>query len=215
MFLNYFITDIHEASAKMNTINCTEGGARIDGTIEITFAKAVSTIVDRSHKKNKILLAKTPNEIYKLNMRRAKETIDDILDYSKDLKQKIEEVFLDVANECDNLKNLNESKELDKIDFANISMLLDKIDAIKELCRTLKFRKLLWDSVQSFFLSMEMENAMIAVKPANTQDEIKTKQIEFLYSHKPFLFLLAGGIDAFITVIERAKVEIYDGVASF
>ena len=74
---------------------------------------------------------------------------------------------------------------------------------------------LLWDSVQSFFLSMEMDNALIAVKPANNEDEVKTKKIEFLYSHKPFLFLLAGGIDAFITVIERSKDHILKDIKTF
>jgi hypothetical protein len=210
LFLNYFITDIEDAKSKLSVINCTEGGARIDGTIEMGFAEAVSSLVDRSYKKSKIILAKTPNEIYKLNIRRAKEKLEEILKYTKDLKKQIEEVFLDIAKECENLDELNKNKQLDKIDFEHLKQLLDKIDHIKELCVEEKFRRLLWDSVQSFFLSMEMENGVIAVRPATNDEEVKAKQIEFLFSHKPFFFLLAGGIDAFITVIERAKTELYE-----
>jgi hypothetical protein len=61
---------------------------------------------------------------------------------------------------------------------------------------------------------MEMENAVIAVKPTDNEDAINAKLIEFLFAHKPFLFLLAGGIDAFIAVIERSKDELFDEVSS-
>jgi len=212
MFLNFFITDIQDAKEKMTVINCTEGGARIDGTIEMRFADAIESTVDKSFVKQKIKPSKLPTEITKLNLRKAKEVIEDILIFAKKSKKQIEEVFLDIAKECETLKELNEKKDLEKIDFDHIKELLRKIDDIKALCSKEKFRVLFWDAIQSFFLSLEMENALIAVKPADTEDDMKVKLIEFLFAHKPFLYLLAGGVDTVITVIERAKTNLYEEV---
>lgn len=205
LFLNFFIADIADIEGKMSIINATEGGARIDGTIEMTFENAIKSVVNSSVIKKPIVLSKHPNEIYKLNIRRAKESVDDILEFAQNLKEQIEELFLLIAKECDNLTKLNMSKNLDLIDFGYIKELLSKIDGIKEQCSKQKFKSLLWESVQSFFLSIEMENAVIAVKPAPNEDAVKAKLVEFLFAHKPFLFLLAGGIDAFISVVNRSK----------
>lgn len=209
LFLNYFISGIADISGKMSVINATEGGARIDGTIEMSFAAAILAIVDIEYKKERIKVSKDELAVYKSNMKVAKESVEDILEYSISLKSKIEETFTEVAKECDNLKELNSTNKLDQINFVRIKELLGQIDDIKKLCAETKFRVLLWESVQSFFLSMEMENATIAVKPTDNEDAINTKLVEFLFAHKPFLFLLAGGIDAFIAVIERSKDGLY------
>jgi len=210
LFLNYFVVDIQDASEKMRVINCTEGGARIDGTIEMAFADAIRELVDTGFAKEKLSVSKASIQSYEANILRAKMTVEDYLSYAKEIKKSIEELFLEVANECEDLKKLNEQKELDKIDYGKIKKLLGQIDEIKERCALERFRELLWDCVQSFFLSIEMENAVIAVKHVENDEALKAKLVEFLFAHKPFLFLLAGGIDALITVIERSKGELYN-----
>ncbi len=210
LFLNYFVSGIADINGKMSVINATEGGARIDGTIEMTFEDAIAALVDKDYKKNRIQVSKDSKESYEENIKIAKKTVEDILEYATDLKSKIEEAFVEVAKECDNLKELNATGKLNQVDMGHIKILLGQIDDIKKLCSEYKFRTLLWESVQSFFLSMEMENAVIAVKPTDSEDAINAKLIEFLFAHKLFLFLLAGGIDAFIAVIERSKDDLFD-----
>jgi hypothetical protein len=210
LFLNYFIVDIQDASDRMQVINCTEGGVRIDGTTEMRFADAINDFVDTDVVKQKLVVAKDAAAVYEANILKAKVTIEDYLEYAKDMKKATEELFLEVANECDNLKKLNEQKELNKVEYGKIKKLLGQIDDLKDKCSDGKFQELIWDCVQSFFLSCEMENAVIAVKHVENDDALKAKLVEFLFSHKPFLFLLAGGIDALITVIERSKSGVYE-----
>ena len=62
-----------------------------------------------------------------------------------------------------------------------------------------------WDTTQSYILSQELDLAVIAVKPFKTELEQKAKMIEFLFAHKAWLFMLAGGVDAVLVAIEKNK----------
>ncbi len=208
LFLGYFINYVADSKHGMTSYNCTEGGARIDGTIEIPFKDAIDKLIDKNFKKEKIILPSVEDKIIKKNMLYAHKKIDEFLKYAQDSKNKIEELFLEVAKQCDELEDLNKQNKLHAVDFNSIKKTLKKIDKIKAMMRTKKFHQLFWDTIQSFILSQELELAVIAVKPAKTEMELNAKLISFLFAHKSWLFMLAGGMDSVIAVVSRSKKEV-------
>lgn len=205
LFMGFFVSNIQEVRDEMITVNATEGGARIDGAVEMPFAEVVENFVDKNHIKARIKLDMPDKETIESNIEKAKEHIEKILEYAAEKKRAIEELFLDVAEECKKLEELNDRGHLDSIDFKHIDELRARIDEIKELLSDKKFHSLFWDTVQSFIINQELEIAVIVTKAASTQLEMRAKVIEYLFAHKNWLFMLAGGIDAQITVFERAK----------
>ncbi|MDD3467518.1 MAG: DUF115 domain-containing protein [Campylobacterales bacterium] len=208
LFLGFFVLAIADAKQYVRAYNCTEGGARIDGTIEIPFKEAIDTIVDKSFYKRPIILQKPSPETYEVLISHIHKNMKTMIKYAKDAKKSIEKLFLDVAKECERLEALNKEQRLEKINFNRINKLLDRIDTLKETSATETFRRMFWDTTQSYILSQELDIAVIAVRPSKTEMEQKAKMIEFLFAHKAWLFMLAGGINAVLATIEKHKIEI-------
>jgi hypothetical protein len=213
LFLGFFVSALADTKQYMEAYNCTEGGVRIDGTIEIPFAEAIDKLVDKTFKKTPITLEMPSFEQYATRMQHTKKNMSDMLRYANSAKKSIEKLFLDVAEECKKLEQLNKDNDLKKINFTKIKKLLTRIDILKETSATETFRWLFWDTTQSYILSQELALAVIAVKPFKTEMEQKAKMIEFLFAHKAWLFMLAGGVDAVIDALERNKDLIFKEAA--
>jgi len=210
MFLGFFVSAISESKAYTIAYNCTEGGARIDGAIEISFQEAVKALVYREFKKERIRLTKPTDAEYAELIINAKQKMSELLKYAKQAKKRVEKLFLKVAGECEKLEALNKENKLGKVNFKKISQLLKEIDDTKNILTEDKFRRLFWDIVQSYIMSQELDLAAIAVKPSKTKEEQEVKMVEFLFGHKPWLFMLAGGMDATIEIMEKNKKQIFN-----
>ena len=71
MFRNFFEKDIENSSKKgVKTYNCTEGGARINGAIEIPFREFIKNYVSNT-KKNKITIRKPPKKTINKKIQKA------------------------------------------------------------------------------------------------------------------------------------------------
>lgn len=202
LFLDFFEKDIAHTPYKIEVINATEGGARINGTKEMSFKDAIKLI--KSTKKPSIHLMPPPPQITQENIKKAREKCEDIIKYGKKQKAKIEKTFLKVAKFTEEIENLNRNNKLENIDFKKLSKLIESIDIIKEFFDEKKFSEYFVDAIQSYILHQELDIATIVIK--NTQDEMenKAKQIELIYAHKYWLFSLAGGIDCVINVVNDA-----------
>ncbi len=213
LFHGFFVTAIADAKDNLVAYNCTEGGARIDGTVEIPFEEAIKRLVDKKFKKEPILLGTPSLATCALHMGHAKKNMAEMLKYAKGAKKSIEKLFLDVLKECDILEQLNKQNDLKKISFRKIKKLLERIDTLKDVSTTETFRRMFWDTTQSYILSQELDLAVVAVKPFKTELEQKAKMIEFLFAHKTWLFMLAAGIDSVIHAIEKNRDFIFKETA--
>lgn len=212
LFLGFFVSAIADAKEFTIAYNCTEGGARIDGTVEVSFEEAIKVLVSKESKKERIKLTKPSEAEYLKLIESAKSQMSELLKYAKKSKKMVEKLFLDVATQCDALEKLNKDNELEKVNFKKITKLLKQIDGIKDTFLDDTFRRLFWDVVQSYIMSQELDLAAIAVKPSSTKDEQEVKMVEFLFAHKPWLFMLAGGMDAVIEIMTNNKKQIFDEV---
>jgi len=207
MFRNFFEKDIELAKkSNISTYNCTEGGARINGAIEMSFNDFITQYVKNSPKKT-IKLRKPPKKSIEKNLQKAYEKTLQMIEYGEKVKSKIEKTFLQVAKECDKLENMSAEEKLAQ-DFNKLINLTKKIDKIKDLIETKKFSMMYGETIQSYLVNKELDLAKIMVRPSNTDNEKKEKIIEWLIAHKEWLFMLAGSINAQIITIKRALPHI-------
>lgn len=205
MYLNYFITNIADTGGIMETINATEGGARIEGAVEMPFAEVAERYVDRTHPKDALSPAKPSKEERKAAMAVVREKTDELLSFGEEMREKVEALFVKVAEECGNLEKLNQARRLDLIDFKKIDGLLEEIDAVKKVFDDGRFRRMFWETVRSYIVHQELELAKIVVREIKDEEAKQARDVEFLMAHRFWLYSLAGGIVAQLDAVKRAR----------
>ena len=131
-----------------------------------------------------------------------------VLEFLKTQQKKIEKLFLEVAKECDNLQELNQKNELDKVDFTKIEKILLKIDDFKDSMATPIFKNAYWDAVQSYMVNRGLDVAQISVRHTRTKEEQEVKMTEFLFAHRAWLFAMAGGMNAVLEAFKKNQKTI-------
>jgi len=200
MFRNFFEKDIEHVL----TINATEGGARIHGAVEMPFKEVIEKYINTSENKKTLKLRKLSETSVNKLLLKAHDKIRKMVEYGEKTQSKIEKVFLQVAEECENLEKLKDENRLKEINFDKLIKLSNKIDKIKDIIETRKLSIMFGETIQSYLVNKELDLAKIMVRPSNTEIEKKAKLIDWIMNHKEWLFMLAGSINAQIIVVKRA-----------
>jgi hypothetical protein len=199
MFRRSFEKDIGDTKVRMLTINATEGGASIYGTLEIPFSQAVESCVDLKHKQTNLKLScAAAHEKERI----AKETwskVNAMTEYVAKLLDESKAIFLEVALACE-----QESSTLD--DFFLIS-LTERIEGIKKRYNEEIYEKVVWHIAQTTMLSKEVELAPVEVFITKDAQQERERLLHLVQAYKPWLFLFAGILDSILQTVEYAKVR--------
>lgn len=195
-FRAFFEKDIAETKAKMQTINATEGGARIFGAMERPFAHVMAT-VDKSKVKKPIALTPLSETELKRVQHEVAHNVETIRSFLAQQRAKTEALFLKTAALCETL----EAKE--NVEMKQLEALEAEILAFRKGVREERFERLIWHVGQSMLLVQEMDLARIEVCFTCNDEERYEKLTLWIRAHKPWLFALAGCIDAIQVAMER------------
>jgi len=200
MFKNHFEKEIaHANEFNITTYNATEGGARIVGSIEKPFKTLLEELVDKQKEKTSIKIRKVRKDTFKKLLALSQEKIDAMVEYGKNLKEKVESTFLKVTAACEEIEKIKK----EEINYDHLLSLIDEIDKIKEEVESLEFSKMYVDTVQSYIFHQELELAKLMIENSTTQEEKKAKLVKWIEAHQFWLFSLAGGIEAQLLTIEK------------
>ncbi|MEA1916772.1 MAG: motility associated factor glycosyltransferase family protein, partial [Campylobacterota bacterium] len=204
LFKNSFEADFHHAtSAGITTINATEGGARIDNCIEMSFKDAVEKYVDVNFNKELIKLEYPTKEEIESNKKAAQDKVAHMLSYAKVIYKEIEELFLKVASQCEEFDKVKVYDNLEQVDYEHIETLMNEIDRIKQNFDSQEFVNIFIDATQAMIVNQELDLAKIQVRPVKTNSDKRKKMVEWIYAHQKWLFDLAGMVNAVIVAVER------------
>jgi hypothetical protein len=205
LFKNYIERAIAETAHRITTINSTEGGARIPGSVELSFSDAINQYVNFEIRKPKIV----PQNTSLAEAARHKEKIIDKINFwIRDSIQKqeiIEEAFLNVQHASEKFVEMKEKENLDTIEQDELIDLMDEIDHVKSLIDSAgEGAGLYFDTIQSFLLHYELELAKTMIRPVRSQEEKTAKMVEWIMQHRYWLFSVAGSINAERLTVIRA-----------
>lgn len=204
MFKSYFERAINMSKSFIQTINATEGGARIPGATELSFADAIERYVDFSTPKSHFSIPNTPEEESVKYKQQIIEKVNLWLQDTVNRQEVIEEAFIEIQEASENFVTLLEENRLDEITFETLIPLMDKIDTIKAYLGEPIFKQLYYDILQSMLLHFELDFVKIEVMKVEDEEDKKAKMISWLLAHRYWLFTFAGGIDAEREIIMRA-----------
>ncbi|EKH9388021.1 motility associated factor glycosyltransferase family protein [Campylobacter jejuni] len=188
LFRHNFEQDV--ANAKKNyyitTYNCTEGGARIEGTIEKPFLWACENLLDKDlnkpFEKLEPLSLNKQNEFLLKAYYKVCKSIKHCRDFSKILSndfENIQSIYL----------SLNEKEE-------DINLAIEKIDKFKNKLEDIKQMHDLYEILGPLLTQFELNLARIYVLNPKTKEDVFNKNILWIKEHLKFMELVYGHIKA-------------------
>ncbi|EKN0312755.1 motility associated factor glycosyltransferase family protein [Campylobacter coli] len=176
MIIKYHIT----------TYNCTEGGARIEGTIEKPFLWACENLLDKDlnkpFEKLEPLSLNKQNEFLLKAYYKVCKSIKHCRDFSKILSndfENIQSIYL----------SLNEKEE-------DINLAIEKIDEFKNKLEDIKQMQDLYEILSPLLIQFELNLARIYVLNPKTKEDAFNKSILWIKEHLEFMELVYGHIKA-------------------
>ncbi|EAJ5381865.1 motility associated factor glycosyltransferase family protein [Campylobacter coli] len=188
LFKNWFENEMIPNTRKMGitTYNCTEGGARIEGTIEKPFLWACENLLDKDlnkpFEKLEPLSLNKQNEFLLKAYYKVCQSIEHCRDFSKILSndfEKIQSVYL----------SLNEKEEY-------LNLAIEKIDEFKNKLEDIKQMQDLYEILSPLLTQFELNLARIYVLNPKTKEDAFNKSILWIKEHLEFMELVYGHIKA-------------------
>ncbi|HIC6925780.1 TPA: motility associated factor glycosyltransferase family protein [Campylobacter jejuni] len=188
LFKNWFENEMIPNTRKMGitTYNCTEGGARIEGTIEKPFLWACENLLDKDlnkpFEKLEPLSLNKQNEFLLKAYYKVCKSIKHCRDFSKILSndfEKIQSIYL----------SLNEKEE-------DINLAIEKIDKFKNKLEDMKQMQDLYEILGPLLTQFELNLARIYVLNPKTKEDAFNKSILWIKEHLEFMELVYGHIKA-------------------
>ncbi|EKE5499390.1 motility associated factor glycosyltransferase family protein, partial [Campylobacter jejuni] len=188
LFKNWFENEMIPNTRKMGitTYNCTEGGARIEGTIEKPFLWACENLLDKDlnkpFEKLEPLSLNKQNEFLLKAYYKVYQSIKHCRDFSKILSndfEKIQSVYL----------SLNEKEEY-------LNLAIKKIDEFKNKLENIKQMQDLYEILSPLLIQFELNLARIYVLNPKTKEDVFNKSILWIKEHLEFMELVYGHIKA-------------------
>ncbi|EPD1401273.1 motility associated factor glycosyltransferase family protein [Campylobacter jejuni] len=168
------------------TYNCTEGGARIEGTIEKPFLWACENLLDKDlnkpFEKLEPLSLNKQNEFLLKAYYKVYQSIKHCRDFSKILSndfEKIQSVYL----------NLNKKEN-------DLNLAIRKIDEFKNKLEDIKQMQDLYEILSTLLIQFELNLARIYVLNPKTKEDAFNKSILWIKEHLEFMELVYGHIKA-------------------
>ncbi|HED6188067.1 TPA: motility associated factor glycosyltransferase family protein, partial [Campylobacter coli] len=179
LFKNWFENEMIPNTRKMGitTYNCTEGGARIEGTIEKPFLWACENLLDKDlnkpFEKLEPLSLNKQNEFLLKAYYKVYQSIKHCRDFSKILSndfENIQSVYL----------SLNEKEE-------DINLAIKKIDEFKNKLENIKQMQDLYEILSPLLIQFELNLAKIYVLNPKTKEDAFNKSILWIKEHLEFM----------------------------
>ncbi|EAI2930988.1 DUF115 domain-containing protein, partial [Campylobacter coli] len=168
------------------TYNCTEGGARIEGTIEKPFLWACENLLDKDlnkpFEKLEPLSLNKQNEFLLKAYYKVCKSIKHCRDFNKILSndfENIQSIYL----------SLNEKEEY-------LNLAIEKIDKFKNKLEDIKQMQDLYEILQPLRTQFELNLARIYVLNPKTKEDAFNKSILWIKEHLEFMELVYGHIKA-------------------
>ncbi|EAJ9305755.1 motility associated factor glycosyltransferase family protein [Campylobacter coli] len=182
----FFLQDTISRNIISTTYNCTEGGARIEGTIEKPFLWACENLLhkdlNKPFEKLEPLSLNKQNEFLLKAYYKVCKSIEHCRDFSKILSndfENIQSVYL----------SLNEKEE-------DINLAIKKIDEFKNKLENIKQMQDLYEILQPLRTQFELNLARIYVLNPKTKEDAFNKSILWIKEHLEFMELVYGHIKA-------------------
>ena len=210
LFRNFFETFIRSRINKDPSItayNCTEGGARIAGTVEKPFAELVDETVKKGVLKVEPNVERLSATKRLKSLRNARKYLKSVIKFGDELEAKLKKEFLKLAKEIEKDKALVKDGKKAEINYKKLQKIANEIDQIKDGLNNREFLYGYHTICSIFLFQQDLELAKVSARPSDTPEEKKDKLFEWVSLHGMWLFNFAGLIDAQVNMLKDKSAK--------
>ena len=210
LFRQYFEAMVHRITStneNLRIYNCTEGGARIAGTIETPFKEILENEVLTEIKPYFSLPKKLNDRQKEAKYKKYSKHVKSALKYGEKLQKKCEKLFLKLAKQIELAKKLKAQGKNDKINYEKLKDLALEIDDFKLGLDDKIFESTYFAVLNSYIINQELELTAILARPSDTDEERKEKLFLWVSVHGTWLFNIAGGISVMRENIQKSSQQ--------
>ena len=179
LFLEGYIKEIatNNQIGKIKTINATEGGARIPGTIELSFSEVIETYIVNLPDKARMKLERPSSKRSKKMIKNAKEKLNEAIQLGESMLVKVKKL----KHELEQYITAIESGE--KHETKSSQTLIQKIMATRQYYYNSNFASFYEDLLSPLLTHLEFDIAAASIQPDNTEEEKNSKNIQMIILH--------------------------------
>ncbi len=188
---------------KITTINSTEGGARIHGAKEIPFQEVIDTYINKTHKKEKIILANPSQEEIEQNLQNSYEKIEEILILGKNMKKSAQKLLKEITQIINKYKKYDIDQIHMHLKERESKKLIDKISKLRNKYYGGKFESFYGYLISPLLTHLEYDIAYWSIQTENREKERIHKNWKMIIFHHEWCYRIIVNIEAILKVIEE------------
>jgi len=207
LFLNAFESYIalNNTETNIKTINATEGGAKIHGSIEMSFQDATDKYL-KNNKKH-FTLQSPSKDVYHASMDETIKKLDIAVDIGSSMQKKATKLLTKITIQINLHKDINIEDIAGNLKNKRNKQLLQEIQEIRV--------KYYGDTFQSFFTYLiapllthvEFDIANIMILQDNTKDMRTVKEWKLIVIHHEWLLRIISNLKPIIEILDEAKSD--------
>jgi len=205
-FLDSYVLQIAEYGKE--TINATEGGAKITGAIEKSFKSISEKIIKNAEKKHQIILSNPSQEEIEKNQEKLHTKLEEAIKLAKDMIKISSKAHKEANQFLTTIENYTDQQIIQKISLKKLSKYVNKITNIKERHNGEDFLKMYGLILMASVGNLEFLVAEVYVMRENNELAKKQKKIAWIKVHQKWLSTITSNLEESMQILENAHIQL-------
>ena len=210
LFLNGYenIVNKNKNTKEFLTINATEGGARIHGTLELSFKESIKNYVDTKYIKERISLQKPSKEVYQKNLHLGMLKFGEAIKIGKKMYLNLEallQVLTKVINRYKKFKMEDIHKHIKEQETKKLIKLIAKS---RDLYYKKEFESFYKSIISPLVTHLEYDIAYWNVQIDTNKQQRIQKNWKMIVIHHEWAYRILVSIEAILKILESREKEL-------
>ncbi len=205
LFLSGYENTILENNkkGKIRTINSTEGGARINGTVEMPFSEVLDKYIDNSTKKAKIILQKPSQEEIITNIKDIHEKLTHVYGIGYNMHRSTKRLLKEITQTINRYKKHDIDNIHNHIKERESKKLVDKISKLRNKYYGGEFESFYGFLISPLITHLEYDIAYLSIQKNQTQKERIQKNWKMILFHHEWCYRVMINIEAILKIMNE------------
>ncbi len=207
-FLDSYVFQIENSS--IPTINATEGGAKIHGTLEKSFKSVCEKILKTTKQKERItleLLSQNKREMIQQNYYKKLEYAIKMGEKVSKLAHKAHEKS---AQFLKKVEDYSDKQLLENISLNELSLYVNNINKVNKMYKKEDFLEMYSLLLQAYVMTVEFDICEVYVMPEETELAIKKKKVAWIRVHQTWLSRIEENLTEILKVLKKSHASLQD-----
>ncbi len=217
LFLNGYIKAIaqNNQEGKIKTINSTEGGAHIEGSLEISFKEVAEKYIDTSKKKENIKLEQLSEDEIIEKLKKSDLKIERAIELGQNMSKKIRKLLKELTIMINKYKKYD-TETLDKyLKEKDARKLVDKISAVRDQYYDGEFGTFYRLLISPLITHIEYDIAYWSVQSEGSKRARILKNWKMICVHHEWAYRIMVNVESILKIIEEEQYSIKEALEEY